>query len=460
MAQHPSIPVGPPSSSLRPDRRYGRRCVLVGLTTAWWVLAPTLIDQECAAAEKPKAAAVSPESVSADLGERVFNIHCVQCHQAGATGQVGFAPSIRNRDFLAVASDEFIRRSIREGRPGTAMSARADLLDEEVESLIAYLRSSPSASSARIPVDWETRLDGNAVAGADKYDTFCAGCHGATGDGYGSGGAGTGIGLPGFLSMASDDYVLQTVKLGRIGTPMRSFSGAEGLANLDDKDIHDIIAHLRGLGESYPDRVHLVTRAGNARIGEAYFNVNCAPCHQVGGTGKVGFAPSIRNRDFLALSSDEFIRETIKNGRAGTGMLPRPDLPAQAVEDILVYLRALPIRNPIEVTVDPHLTFAGNADAGNVKFDLYCAACHGPYGAGYGVGGTGPGIGLSGFLDVASDDYIFKTVEYGRIGTPMKSFIGAKGLANLNPPDVHDIIAYLRTLGANQPAAEEASEYE
>lgn len=441
----------------RPDPNSSR----FGRAAAFLLVSSLIVIGRGRADQGGEGDAAAHPPVSPAAGERVFNIHCAQCHQTGAVGQVGYAPSIRNRDFLALASDDFIRRTIQGGRPGTAMSPRPDLLDEEIDGIIAYLRSLPAATGRpRVTVDWETRFEGDASAGGVKYAAYCASCHGITGDGYGSGGAGTAIGLPGFLSMASDDYILQTVKLGRIGTPMRSFSGASGLANLGDDDIRDIIAHMRQLGESYPDRVHLVTRAGNARIGEAYFNVNCAPCHQAGGTGKAGFAPSIRNREFLALADDDFIRNTIRDGREGTGMMARPDLPAQAVEDILAYLRALPIPNPIDVEVNPHLTFAGDAESGNVKFDLYCAACHGPYGAGYNAGGSGPGIGLSGFLKVASDDYIFKTVKYGRTGTAMKSFLGSGGLANLSPPDVHDIIAYLRTLGTSQTATDDASDYE
>ena len=81
---------------------------------------------------------------------------------------------------------------------------------------------------------------------------------------------------------------------------------------------------------------------------------------------------------------------------------------------------------------------------GHHKFALFCASCHGPGGEGYSAGGSGPGIGLAGFLDTASDDYIFQTVKYGRLGTAMKGFIGAEGLANLSEEDVGDIIAHLR----------------
>ena len=169
-------------------------------------------------------------------------------------------------------------------------------------------------------------------------------------------------------------------------------------------------------------------------------------CHQQGGTGKMGFAPSIRNRDFLAIASDDFIRKTIHNGRAGTAMVARPDLFEAVVGDIIAYLRALPVENPISVDIDPDKVVQGDVIAGAEKFEIYCASCHGEKGEGYASGGPGPGIGLAGFLNTASDDHILQTVKLGRIGTSMKPFIGAKGVANLEEQDVNDIIVFLRSL--------------
>jgi len=244
---------------------------------------------------------------------------------------------------------------------------------------------------------------------------------------------------------------------------MQPFLGAMGLANLSKQDAYDIIVHLRNLGESYPERIkNQVAGPGNPAAGQAHFNINCSACHQVGGEGKVGFAPSIRNQDFLALADDDFIRKTIQEGRIGTGMLARPDLPPQVVNDIIAYLRALPVTREVKFSVDPNLKYNGDADAGKDNFANYCAACHGPSGEGYAVGVPGPGIGLPGFLDVASDDYIFQTLKHGRVGTPMKPFLGAMGLASLDEQDAYDIIAHLRELqkAPAMPAATTESEFE
>ena len=413
---------------------------------------PISTDESKPVEQEEKETTIAVKSVQPDAtrGREVFEANCAACHQKDGTGAVGLAPSIRNRDFLAVASDEFIKKTVILGRPGTAMIARPDL-SEDLGHIIAFLRSLPVSNPVEINIDPTKVYDGDSGAGRNKYAMYCASCHGPNGEGYSAGGSGPGIGLPGFLLLVSDDYIFQTVKHGRLGTPMRPFMGANGLANLTENDVHDIIAHLRSLTPQTAS-----TSAGTAspeassepdpHKGEKIFQANCAACHQQDGEGIVGLAPSIRNRDFLAIASDDFIKQTIKEGRLGTAMVPRPDLAEADLDHIIAFLRSLPVANPITVAVDPRRRITGNDVDGRTKFAQFCASCHGPNGEGYSAGGSGPGIGLSGFLNAASDDYIFQTLKYGRVGTPMKSFIGAKGVANLDETDVNDIIVYLRSL--------------
>jgi cytochrome c oxidase cbb3-type subunit 3 len=381
-------------------------------------------------------------------GKTTYNTFCVACHQAEGTGKVGFAPALRNPDFLALASDDFIRTTIKTGRPGTAMTAWAMLNDTQINGIIAYLRTTKGITQVKGKVDDKRSITGDAHAGAPLYQTYCASCHGDKGIGYLSGSSGPGIGLKGFLNTASDDYIYQTMKYGRAGTPMRPMLGATGLANLTDTDAFNIIAYLRSLnGDKAPAPTPTQTvTAGDPKIGEQQYNMNCMACHQKDGIGKPGFAPSIRNRDFLAIASDDFIRTTVSKGRPGTAMAPRPDISKENVSHIIAYLRALPNPNPVTIKVDDSLKIRGDAQAGTTKFTTYCATCHGEQGKGYITGVAGPAIGMAGFLNAASDDYIFQTVKQGRAGTAMKPFMGPEGVANLTKDDVADIISYLRSL--------------
>jgi len=178
--------------------------------------------------------------------------------------------------------------------------------------------------------------------------------------------------------------------------------------------------------------------------GEQHFNQHCSACHQIGGVGLPGLAPSIRNRDFLAIADDDFIRKTIALGRAGTPMVPRPDLKHNHVTEIIAYLRSIKVPNPPKLPADLSRESKGDIARGANHFQIYCASCHGPGGQGYSAGGAGPGIGLPSFLAAASDGYIYHTVKQGRAGTAMRSFNGADGLANLSDQDIDDIIVWLR----------------
>ncbi len=390
------------------------------------------------------------EVVSAASGGRLYNALCVACHQAEGMGKVGLAPFIRNPDFLALASDKFLTDTITMGRPGTAMVPWAHLKPHEVGSLVAYLREAEGQGNGQIAeADPTKKIPGDAAAGEGLYATYCAACHGLNATGYAEGGAGPAIGNAGFLAVASDDFIFQTVKHGRAGTPMRGFVGSTGLANLTEGQVGDIIAYLRNREAAV---VVEETRPGDAKAGHMHYTTNCAACHQPDGSGIPGFAPSIRNPDFLALASDQFIKDTVRNGRVGTAMVQRPDLSDQVLADIVAYLRALPGGATPDIEVDPtkDLASLGDAGTGAETFGIYCVSCHGPDGKGYVSGGPGSAIGLSGFLDAASDDYIFQTLKQGRVGTPMRPFIGARGLANLSEQDAHNIIAYLRSL--NSPA--------
>lgn len=387
--------------------------------------------------------------VSIAEGARLYNANCMACHQPEGKGKVGFAPYIRNPHFLAVTSDDYLRKSILHGRPGTAMVGWSHLKPNEVDSVVAYLRSAADPKiKPVVTIDATRKHPGTAAGGKMLYGQYCATCHGVQATGYAEGGPGPAIGNAGFLAVASDDYIFQTIKHGRVGTAMRPFSGARGLANLSDGEIGDIVAYLRHRSDAPPAVVEV--GIPNPVKGKMHFDANCAACHQPNGAGRPGIAPSIGNRDFLAIASDKFIKDTVRKGRPGTSMVQRPDLSDAVLSDIVAYLRGLPVETAVTIKVDDSKKLAslGDSVTGHEKFGRYCAACHGPEGQGYAVGGAGPGIGLPGFLGSASDDYIFQTLKLGRINTAMRPFLGASGLANLSEQDAYDIISYMRSLSS------------
>lgn len=195
---------------------------------------------------------LSPAALAADDaeiadGELLFEQSCKVCHQADAIGKPGFAPSLTNKEFLSISSDEFLESTIRDGRAGTGMPPFAYLGEAKVQAITAYLRSFAMLPDRSVEIESQPDAHGDPRLGRQWFDYICSTCHGIKGDGYAAGGTGTAIGKPGFLGKVSDGYIRTTIKEGRSNTRMLGFQGADGLANLTNEEIDDIIVYLRSL---------------------------------------------------------------------------------------------------------------------------------------------------------------------------------------------------------------------
>ena len=180
-------------------------------------------------------------------GDTLYSRHCAACH--GEDGKGGIGTPLSLPSFLATIDDEYLRRSIRYGRPGRVMPAFTQFSDREVDEIVKHIRGwhkGPIPSYARTPVR------GNVPRGRELYAKHCAACHGENG----GGGKGTGITLPrprttaivapalnnpGFLASASDRMMKNTLMKGREGSPMVSFLKQ----GLKEKDIDDIVSFVR-----------------------------------------------------------------------------------------------------------------------------------------------------------------------------------------------------------------------
>lgn len=183
------------------------------------------------------------------IGEQLYAQHCAACHGADGSGGVGVPLNLP--DFLAVASDDYLKITIREGRPGRVMPAFPRLSDSELGALVTHLRS-----MAEVPApDYSPQpLAGNAARGEQMFTKHCESCHGE----YGKGGSGTGVTFSrprdapivapalsnsGFQQAASDAMLKATLLRGRKGTPMPSLSSL----GLTEGDADDLVAYLRTL---------------------------------------------------------------------------------------------------------------------------------------------------------------------------------------------------------------------
>ena len=190
---------------------------------------------------------LSPVLAAPD-GAKLYGRNCAACHGENGTGGIGVPLALPA--FQTGVSDDYLRKTIRHGRPGRVMPAFSQLDQAEIEAIVRHVRTwnkgTPATYSAR-PVK------GNPGHGKKLFAQYCAACHGANGEG----GKGTGVTFsrprdlpimapalhnPGFLAAASDAMIKATLMHGRKGTPMVSFLKQ----GLKEKDIDDIVSYVRG----------------------------------------------------------------------------------------------------------------------------------------------------------------------------------------------------------------------
>jgi mono/diheme cytochrome c family protein/rhodanese-related sulfurtransferase len=92
------------------------------------------------AGHPPAVAVVGGAPGDVGVGAAVYARRCFSCH--GDARSRGEGISLANPQFLAMASDPFLRHAIVNGRPGTKMEAFAgQLTDAEIDGVVGYIRS-------------------------------------------------------------------------------------------------------------------------------------------------------------------------------------------------------------------------------------------------------------------------------------------------------------------------------
>jgi cytochrome c oxidase cbb3-type subunit III len=190
------------------------------------------------APQRPPGDAAIDADVSRLAGKPLYLALCAPCHGADGKGYVAdHAPSLVNPRFLESASDDFLRRSIQLGRPGTSMAGYGKALggpldDAGVDRLVHYLREQgPAVKPLPAPGP------GDVAAGAAIYARQCLSCHGESRTREA-----VSLANPGFLAAASDAFVRYAIANGRPGTKMEAFAG-----KLSDAEIDAVVSYLRAL---------------------------------------------------------------------------------------------------------------------------------------------------------------------------------------------------------------------
>jgi cytochrome c oxidase cbb3-type subunit 3 len=124
--------------------------------------------------------AVSPQgavqNTVADVqqGKKLFDGMCARCHGIDGTGDEG--PGLNRPTLARAGSDEALREVIRDGIPDRGMPRVRRLTENELDQLIAYVRSLGRTTTSTTA--------GNAARGRALYDKLgCESCHIVKGQG-------------------------------------------------------------------------------------------------------------------------------------------------------------------------------------------------------------------------------------------------------------------------------------
>lgn len=103
---------------------------------------------------------------------------------------------------------------------------------------------------------------------------------------------------------------------------------------------------------------------------------------------------------------------------------------------------------------DESTAMAADSGHGNLLYRAYCTQCHGMEGDGWGVNAAFIAVQPRDHTErkemlARTDDDLFKVIKFGGKSIN-KSILMPNWDANLSDNDIHDLIAYLRTLTAKE----------
>jgi len=223
----------------------------VGAVKSTWISSTTLALMAvaipaCTRAATPAAgtSGAGGQAVGGPQAEISYAGLCAPCHGKDGQGYAAdHAPSLVNPTFLESATDDFLRRSIVTGRPGTSMGAYGKAMggpldDRGIERIVSFLRAGRSSARA-LP----TPGPGDARRGAPIYAQLCQPCHGDAK----TRGEAVHLANTEFLKQASDAFIRHAIVYGRPGTKMMPFANSLSASIIDD-----VVAFVRGLANTQP----------------------------------------------------------------------------------------------------------------------------------------------------------------------------------------------------------------
>ena len=181
-------------------------------------------------------------------GKALYESYCVVCHGTKGDADTPLGSILRPppRDLadpvaMARINNERMLQAIRDGKPGTSMAAWGQILNgQQIEDLAAYVKSLERPRPAGMSQD-----EFDARVGGMIYQSYCAICHGNTGN------AQTSIGHvlldkprdftdPRAMAKLSNEEMARAIAFGRPGTAMVAWRTI-----LSPEDIRCVVLFIR-----------------------------------------------------------------------------------------------------------------------------------------------------------------------------------------------------------------------
>ena len=294
------------------------------------------------------AGSSSVRAASVGNGQILYARYCALCHGPSglADTDVGRMLSPPPRRFgdpieMARVTDDSMYRAIKEGIPGTAMAAWANVLSEtEIGDVMDYIRTLSVVQGPKMSEQAVSLAVGKRV-----YERDCSFCHGITGDADTDAArvlkpAPRKFSDPIEMARIDDGRLYAAIKVGISGTAMAGWGD-----QLSPVEIIDVMRYIRTLEQPLPEGIKPSDL--DLIVGERIYTQYCIACHGQRGDANtvLGKALLPRPRDFtqrevMSSLSDERLKHSIINGIPGSAMASWSGvLNPEDVRRVLLYIR-------------------------------------------------------------------------------------------------------------------------
>ncbi|WP_404329244.1 c-type cytochrome [Mesobacillus maritimus] len=176
--------------------------------------------------------------------------------------------------------------------------------------------------------------------GEKLYNQLCLACHGENGKGEGEL-PGTALNNQHFLNTYADGDLYNQIKDGRFEARMPEYGSI-----LSETEINQLVSFIRSWQTETLKLEAPTAFDGDPLNGGKLYDLYCANCHGITGSGLNGTAIALGNPDFQRHTTDEQIWISAANGREETRMGPSlkglsgvRQLSEQQITDIVSYIR-------------------------------------------------------------------------------------------------------------------------